>query len=247
MNKKVGVQLYTVRDFLNTDDEIMNTFKKLKDIGYDNIQTHCALKNYDTFSKMASDVGLEICGTFDDFEMMQTDAEKSVENHKKLNTKIMGLAYADIKENMDSVNSYINKFNTVAKNIEPYGMKFAYHNHANEFIKVKGKTILDHLIDETQNVSFCFDTYWAQVGGVDIRAYIKKLTGRLDILHLKDFKRTRDAYTYAAIGDGNLNWEGIMYEAGCAGVKYYVVEQDKCYDENPFDALKRSREYIEKL
>ena len=30
MNKKIGVQLYTVRDFLNSEEEISETFKKIK-------------------------------------------------------------------------------------------------------------------------------------------------------------------------------------------------------------------------
>ena len=70
MNKKFGVQLYTLRNFLNSADEIAETFAKIKNMGYDNIQTHCALKNYDNFARLAQKAGLEICGTFDDFEMM---------------------------------------------------------------------------------------------------------------------------------------------------------------------------------
>ena len=247
MNKKFGVQLYTVRDFMNTDEEIANTFSKIKSIGYDSIQTSRALKDYDTFSELAKRSGLEICGTFDDFEMMQNNVEQIIKNHKKLNTKITGLSYANGYDNMEIVWDYINKFNSISQNLKPYGLKFAFHNHAHEFCKIDGKTILDHFIDETSDVSFCLDTYWTQKGGGDIRAYIKKLTGRLDIIHLKDYGVYKDSSYFAAIGDGNLNWEDIMYEAECAGVKYYVVEQDDCGGENPFDALARSREYLEKF
>ena len=247
MNKKFGVQLYTLRNFLNSADEIAETFAKIKNMGYDNIQTHCALKNYDDFASLAQKAGLEICGTFDDFEMMLNNPEQSIENHRKLNTKIMGLAIATGYDNMVNVSDFIKKFNNDAESMAPYGFIFAYQIHAHEFAKIEGKTILDHFIDKTDNVSFCLDTNWTQKGGGDIRSYIKKLTGRLDILHLKDYGRNKDTSFFASVGDGNLNWEGIMYEAQCAEVKYFVVEQDDCNGESPFDALARSREYLEKF
>lgn len=247
MNKKFGVQLYTVRAFLNNVSEISETFAKIKNMGYDNIQTHCPLSDYSLFSKLAKENGLEICGTFDDFGMMQNNLAQSIENHIKLDTKIMGLAIARGYDDLAIVSDYIHKFNKIAQDIEPFALKFAYHNHAHEFVKIGGKTILDHFIDETEKVSFCLDTHWTQRGGGDVRAYIKKLAGRLDILHLKDYKMGKVDSYFAAVGDGNLNWEGIMYEAQCAGVKYYVVEQDDCGGENPFDALARSREYLERF
>ena len=41
MNKltKIGVQLYTVRDFMNTEEDIKRSFEKIKALGYDEIQT----------------------------------------------------------------------------------------------------------------------------------------------------------------------------------------------------------------
>ena len=36
--EKLGVQLFTVRDFMNTEKEIAETFKKLKILGYDQAQ-----------------------------------------------------------------------------------------------------------------------------------------------------------------------------------------------------------------
>lgn len=247
MDQRIGVQLYTVRDFLSNDSEIAETFAKIKNMGYDNIQTSRPLKNYHSFARLAKEAGLEICGTFDDFEMMQSDVLQSIENHNTLHTKIMGLARVADYPDADVVSDYIDKFNHVAESIAPYGFKFAYHNHAHEFAKIDGKTILDHLIERTEKVSFCLDTYWTQKGGGDVRAYIKKLTGRLDILHLKDYGVDKNGSIFAAVGDGNLNWEGIMYEAQCAGVTYFVVEQDECGGENPFDALARSREYLERF
>lgn len=258
MQEKIGVQLYTVRDYLNSETQIAQTFQKLRAIGYDNIQTHGPLSgiSYEKFGELAREAGLEICGSFDDFEQMKYAPAAAIEKHRALNTTIMGIACAGVFRNgtlgfysEKDVEDAISGMVLAAQNIAPAGFKFAYHNHGHEFCKLGKKTILQHFIEQTpaDTVSFCLDTYWTQYGGGNILKYIRMLKNRLDILHLKDFGRTPSAPYTAAIGDGNLCWEEIIEEARCAGVRYYVVEQDDCQGEDPFDALARSREYLDKL
>lgn len=40
----------------------------------------------------------------------------------------------------------------------------------------------------------------------------------------------------AEVGEGNLNWPGILAACKEAGVKWYCVEQDKC-QRDPFESL----------
>lgn len=46
------------------------------------------------------------------------------------------------------------------------------------------------------------------------------------------------------LGEGNMNFDRIFEKAEVAGTKYMLVEQDKCYDDDPFDCLKRSYQYL---
>ena len=48
----------------------------------------------------------------------------------------------------------------------------------------------------------------------------------------------------AAIGDGNLDWDRIIPACRAAGVKWCCIEQDRCYDRDPFDCLKSSFEFL---
>ena len=79
-----------------------------------------------------------------------------------------------------------------------------------------------------------------------MREYIRRLSGRIDILHLKDYCVKNGQALFASVGDGNLYWDGIIAEAENAGVKHYVVEQDDCGDMDVFEAIKRSRDFLEK-
>ena len=60
------------------------------------------------------------------------------------------------------------------------------------------------------------------------------------LLHMKDMRMKGREQLFAEIGEGNLNWEGILHEAKKADVEWYIVEQDRTYDRNPFDSLKIS-------
>ena len=245
--EKLGVQLFTVRDFMNTEQEIAETFKKLKTLGYDQAQTAGCSVDYETFGKLAEEAGIEIVGTHDDYDMMCNDFDKALANHNALGTKIMGLGgygdrtvrgYADFIKNANIIGEKLKKTT---------GGRYSYHNHHWEFIKLEnGKTAMEMLIEglNPDATSFCLDTHWVQRAGADVREWIEKLSGRIDIIHLKDFKLHSDGTPdYAELGQGNKNWEGILECAVKAGVKYYVVEQDVCPGD-PFESLKISSEYM---
>ena len=118
-----------------------------------------------------------------------------------------------------------------------------YHNHAAEFQKENGILILDRMANDfaPDEMGFTLDTYWIQVGGGDPAQWIEKFSGRVLCIHLKDY-----AYgaKMAPIGEGNINFDRVFEKAESAGTKYMLVEQDECYDDDPFDCLKRSYQYL---
>lgn len=261
MNDKLGVQIYTVRDFLSDENQIRETFTKIKNIGYDFFQTAgVPAISYEKYGQLAKECGLEICGTHDSFKMMKENLDKSIENHRLLNTKIMGIGGNGFNGSDNSWRTWgyhndeqlfgtIESINKITEKIKPLEYKFSYHNHAHEFRKYGDKTVLQHLLDGTDKdvFSICLDIYWAQYAGADVRKTIKDLAGRIDIIHLKDMGRNETEPFMACIGEGNMFFEGIIKEAKESGVKYFVVEQDDCQGRDPFDCLAKSYEYLKKL
>ena len=90
-------------------------------------------------------------------------------------------------------------------------------------------------------LGFTLDTYWVQAGGGDPIWWINYLKGRVPCVHLKDMAYGRKMMV---VGEGNMNFEGILKSCVDAGTEYALVEQDDCNGENPFDCLKRSYEYL---
>ncbi len=81
------------------------------------------------------------------------------------------------------------------------------------------------------------DTHWVAAGGGDPAAWVRMCAGREPLLHLKDFTIVEGERRFAEIGEGNLNWAAILAEADAAGVEFYLIEQDNCYDRDCFESL----------
>lgn len=247
MFEKLGIQLYTIRDFMKTEEDIRNSFRKLKEIGYDQAQTAGCAIPYETFGQIAREEGIEIVGTHDNFNMMKHDLATSIENHKKLGTTNMGIG-GICMHSEEEIRGFIETFNDVAEKISKEGFKLTYHNHSHEFIKYNGVTAFQRFLDgfDKEKISFVLDTYWVQNAGADVCALMKKMKGRIDILHLKDMEaKMNNTGAITECGNGNLNFEDIIPLAEEIGVKYFVVEQDICPGD-PFESARISSEYLHK-
>lgn len=230
---------------MNTPEEIRQSFRRLKALGYDQAQTAGCGIPYAEFGQIAREEGMEIVGTHDNFQLMAEDFDQAYANHRALGASLMGIGGFHCAS-LEELNAFISQANAIGKKIAAHGGRFTYHNHSHEFIRdAEGSTMMDRLVEglDPQATSFVLDTYWVQFGGGDVRRWIEMLKGRIDILHLKDMGKSPEAQFITEIGRGNLYWEGILETADQAGVRYYVVEQDTCPGD-PFDSLKISSDYL---
>lgn len=255
MFQKLGLQLYTVRDYLKDPEFADLTFKRLAELGYTEVQT--AGNDFDAklFGELIAKHGIKIIGTHYSYRGILQDPEETMKIHRMWGTTNIGIGGmpAEPRENLDSLKQFIKEFNAAAELYAKEGFRLTYHNHNFEFYRIDGhKTVMDLLYEELdpKNISFVLDTCWVAAGGGDVRAWMEKLAGRLDILHLKDlwfkYDKRKNAYLPAMteIGHGNLDWKSILETAEKIGVKHYVVEQDDYFMSTPFESLKYSAETL---
>ncbi len=247
MIKEFGLQNYSIREHLETYDDVLAAMKTIKEMGYSYVQTAGEKISLEEIAEIAKEVGIEVCGTHCGLDSLVADPEKAMEQHRKLGTTNIGIG-GFFANSAEDVQAFIKKANAFADVIYEHGFKFTYHNHEHEFRKFGDKTIMDMLVEGLDPVktSFCLDTHWVQRGGGDVCSWIEKLAGRIDILHLKDMTIKPDRTPIMCeIGEGNMDFHKIIAAAEKAGVKYYVVEQDICPGDS-FDSVRQSAEYIKK-
>ncbi len=232
MFTKLGLQIYSVRNYMTDAEGVRKTFERLAKIGYSEVQTAGAFPcSVEEYAAAAHDNGFEIVGTHYGFPQDVNNIADYVKLHQTLGTTNAGVGGGggEVKEK-DKLYAFIDRANTLAENLKPYGMKFTYHHHAYEFSKLGDQRIIDILIDglNPETTSFVLDTHWLQKGGVNIIEWLKKLEGRCDILHLKDYAVApgeNNGYI-TECGSGNINFEEVIKVADAVGVKHLCVEQD---------------------
>ena len=82
-NTKIGVTLYTVRDSVRTPADIAKTLKRVKSMGYENIQLS-ALGSVD--AKELADIihseGLHVCATHVAYDRLENELDTLLEEHR---------------------------------------------------------------------------------------------------------------------------------------------------------------------
>jgi len=248
---QVAAQLYTIRDHLKTPKDIAASLKKVKKIGYEAVQLS-GLGPIETseLKKMLDDTGLNPCSTHEDGVDLFGDINGVIEKLQELGTKTTAYPYpAGVDfSTITGVKSLAKKLDKAGAALKEAGIVLTYHNHNIEFVRIKGKTVLEHMYELTdpENLQGEIDTFWVQAGGGDSVQWCKSLKKRLPLLHLKDFGVNLERQpVFEEIGYGNLTWEPIIKAAKSSGCKWYIVEQDRDFEKgDPFKSLKMSFDYI---
>lgn len=149
---------------------------------------------------------------------------------------------------------FADQMNKAGETCRKHGVQLCYHHHSFEFDPAGGKRPFDTLVErfDPKLVHFEIDTFWLKIAGQDPAAMLGRLKGRVSLVHLKDIARgTAVEYNegkvpreaFKEVGNGELEWTGILKACEKAGVRHYIVEQD-WWPGDPLDSLKQSIAFL---
>jgi sugar phosphate isomerase/epimerase len=236
----IAAQLYTLRDFLKTPPEIRETLRKVAALGYRAVQLSTVGPiDPRELKQIADGEGLTICANHENFPRLRDDLDRVVEEQEIWECGYVAIgAIPDEYRNREGYRRFAREASEVARRMQERGLVFGYHNHSFELEKFDGVTGLEILYADSDPEVFTaeIDTYWIQHGGGDPVAWIRRVEGRSPVVHLKDMGVVGGKQVMAEVGEGNLNWPGILEACRQAGVEWYIVEQDHC-QRDPFESL----------
>jgi sugar phosphate isomerase/epimerase len=258
-NKKVGVQLYTVRNEIGKDPK--GTLQQVAKLGFGEVESFGYNGKFfgmsaTEYKSLLSDLGMSapsghyMYGNFGNKQNPGTVIhgwDKAVEDAAALGQKYMVIAYLMPNERGD-----INTYKQIAANLskaaetcKKSGIQLCYHNHDFEFEAQNGQLPFDILTSETDAdlVKIELDLYWATRAGQDPIALFKKHQGRIALWHVKDMDNT-DKKNFTEVGSGVIDFATIFKHAKTSGMKHFFVEQDMCPG-SPFDSIKKSIGFIQ--
>ena len=269
MNFPIALQLYTVRDELKADFE--GTLKKVKALGYDGVEFAGLFgKSADEVKKMCEEIGLVPISAHVPFVDMMENPQL-LETYAEIGCKYVVIPYLteEYRPGEEKFAEVIEGAKLLGSKANELGMKLCYHNHDFEFTKINGEYALDILYKEVSQdlLQTELDTCWVNIGGEDPAQYIRKYSGRCEVVHLKDFvggktenmyaligidedekKDTGVKFEFRPVGYGVQNFHDILEAAKDAGALWVVVEQDQpSMGKTPMECAEMSINYLKSL
>jgi len=260
--KKIGIQLYTLRDLMK--DDCVEVLKELGNQGYKEIESYPSQKGHfwgrpaKDFFALAADNNLKVISTHIPYgKPVNPEAtlasvtkgfEAFAEAFAKEGGKFIVCPYLDksLRISLDNYKSAADDFNKAGQICKNLGIQFAYHNHDFEFIPIDSTIPYYYLLKNTDPnlVKMELDLYWAKRGQQSIEELFTKNPGRFPLVHVKDMAAS-DKST-VEVGNGTIPFAEIFKLSKTAGIEHYLVEQDNCIG-SPLDCVRKSFQYLKKL
>lgn len=238
---RIAAQLYTLREYLQTPEDIKATMAKVAKLGYRCVQTSgLGPIDHQELRTICDNEGLAIVATHVGIKDILENTEACVEQHNIYGCKHVGIGGLQGEQTLESYQERARQCVAAAAALKPHGLTFSYHNHNHELQRYGQRPGLQVMLEgSSADVCFEIDTYWIQAGGGDPTEWILKVAGRCPLLHYKDMAVIGREQKFAPVGEGNLNWASINDAAVKAGAEFAIVEQDRCEIEptDPFEAL----------
>ncbi|MDR0400038.1 MAG: sugar phosphate isomerase/epimerase [Treponema sp.] len=236
-------QYRTKPEDLGYKNDVRTMMSRVRQIGYDAIETAVpAGFSREEFKALMEEVGLAVItgGGVRHPEIAGNDFKEKIADCKALGAQNVMVSCMPnlVLGNPEELKKFIKNLNNAGKIFQDEGIHLSYHNHAVDFSRIGGRTILEQIVEGTDEryVNLEPDTHWLQAGGGHVISWLKKLKGRIFIVHFKDYGI--DQYSdhtflecthkiFAEIGEGNLNWPGILQECRDQGIRWCAIEQDR--------------------
>ena len=245
--KKVGLQLYTVRDLMKAD--LPGTLRKVAQIGYKEVEFAGyfgrspaqirALLKQNGLTSPSSHIGLDI---------LEKDPVKAFADAKAIGHQWATVPYIpeERRKTVDDWNRIIDLLNRLGPQAKAAGLRLAYHNHDFEIRPVNGVRPLDMMLDRTDPslVDFEMDLYWVVFGGGDPIDFFNRHPKRFAMVHVKDSAGPPDN-KMVDVGKGTIDFPKIFAQSDKAGIKHYFVEHDQPAD--PIATIRNSYQYLHAL
>jgi sugar phosphate isomerase/epimerase len=246
MANTLAFQLYSLKEFEGGFDA---AFEAVKALGIDTIEAWSGAVPHDPESKMSladlrsslDQAGMKLtCGhlTAADFDS-RYDAWTQLLKDFGSTEWVVPFAKAD---SLEGWLAHVSKFREMHERLAEDGLRLGYHNHHMELVKLDGKYVMEHLLDDMPELDAQFHIgQFLPDRGISLPDWIRKYEGRVCSLHVND----STAAGPAGVGRGDCKAEESIKTALDTGVDTFIIEIPLVRD--TLDDVKRDVEFTRNL
>ncbi len=255
---KVGLQLYTLRDYIGKD--VRGVLAQVAKAGYQEVETYGYSRGSGFWGLSAKEFKAALAAkglttSSGHYEMNgfvrdgNADALTSyIEAAKDCGQTYIVVPHLDenLRTTTDDFKSIADKLNKAGELCKAAGLKLAYHNHDFEFKPLGGTSLYEVLLKETNPalVDFELDLYWVVRAGQDPIKLIEAHPKRFTMWHVKDMDKAQPERN-TEVGTGSIAFKQIFQHAKTAGLRHVFMEQEY-FAIDAYQSITQSAAYMKK-
>ena len=246
----LGIQISSVRKYLQTPEDVLASFRKVSEIGYKMIQIQWISPDVpmDFIHDALQETQLTCVGTQDYYDVVVDHLDEVIEmNDLWGGTYICVSGIPERYHSYEGCLEFAKELNKLSESLEEKGKILNFHPRYKDVLQFENKNSLEIILENTKDTfQFLLDIYSIVYAGLDPVEWIYKVKGRNDLIHFKDGIIDSDGTeVLLPVGQGSIEWEKIFQACIDTGVKYAFAEQEN-WKKDPFECLKESYDYIVK-
>ena len=247
--RRVGIQLYTLRDDARRDLE--RTLGDIAQAGYKDVELLSSMNNFGMPPARLRAVldrnGLRAPSTHLSGESFD-DLDRQIDTAKILGHEYLVLASLPTdKPTLDDYRHWADRLNEAGRRALPSGIRIAFHDESIDFKAIDGVVPYDLLAERTDPayVRLQLDTGNLALAGADLFDYVKRFGSRYWLFHIKDVPAIGAEHD-TELGKGVIDFKRLLAAIDHIDDKLLFVEQES-YPGTPLESAKRDYEYISTL
>jgi sugar phosphate isomerase/epimerase len=248
--RRVGIQLYTLRDDARRDLE--RTLADIAAAGYNDVELLGSMDNFGTPPARLREIldrnGLRAPSTHVSGNALD-DLDRQLDDARTLGHQYLIVASLPIpgQPTLDDYRRWADRLNESGGRALPRGVWVGFHNHANDLTPIDGVVPYDLLVERTDPsvVRQQLDTGNLAMAGRDPLEYMQRFGDRYWLFHIKDVPRL-GASSDTELGTGVIDFRRLLASIDRVDEKFLFVEQET-YPGAPLDSVRRDYAYLSTL
>ena len=261
---KIAAQLYTLRDYCLTKDDLFETLRRLCDMGYDGVELEDTHKAADPaeLASFLKKIGFQVCCTRNKYGRTEFDLDGMLREAELYGTPFMGVGTTSCEQTIhagpDGPLNYGAYMTQLTEKARARGIIPQYDLRSHEFLRDKENGLaflrspgtpfpIEKILASTpQDFHFTADSWYVRCASLTVPEVLNLLKGRCDIFRFRDNKITLNELDFyraqldpCECGEGVMDIESWLPSLETAGVKWIALGQEFC-TKDPFRCMEIS-------
>ena len=261
---KLAAQLFTLRDYCSSPEELFDTLARIHRMGYDGVELESTLiKNADRkiLKETLKQLGLEICSIRSPFGRTGFDMDGMIEEAKTLGSSYVGIGTVTGSYVFNGAGpAGFHRFGAAAlaagQKLKEEGLTGLYSLRSHEFVRESdGRWGFENLEEDFTDgtVQFETDIFHLVRAGVEPKQIFERLSGRMPIVRFRDQRMAVGEVHFfypvkenCPVGEGLFDFADYLPSIEAAGTEWITLGQEYC-TRDPFECMERSLAFGRRL